>query len=165
MPVWEAPEICSDTENDILKIIVKERYNDSPPSVGFIKGFGLKRGAFASSIAHDSHNIICVGVSDDDIVNAINSVVEMRGGLAVCNGNKVSKLKLEIGGIVTSASCLETAETYLELNNEIRAMGCCLKAPFMTLSFMALLVIPELKISDKGLFDTTSFCVTELFIK
>ena len=164
MPIWETPELYSDTENDILKIIVKERYNDSLSSIGFIKGFGLKCGAFASSIAHDSHNIICVGVSDYDIVNAINTVIEMRGGLAVCNGNQVFKLKLEIGGIMTSASCAETAENYLKLNNEISGMDCRLKAPFMTLSFMALLVIPELKISDKGLFDTTSFCVTKLFI-
>ena len=163
IPVWETPDLCSDTENDILKIIVKERYNDSPPSVGFIKGFGLKRGAFASSVAHDSHNIICVGVSDTDIVNAINAVVEMRGGLAVCSGDKISKLKLEIGGIMTSVSCSETAKNYLRLNNEISKMGCRLKAPFMTLSFMALLVIPELKISDKGLFDAASFSIAESF--
>jgi adenine deaminase len=165
VPAWRKKVLCSDTENDILKIVLKERYNDSPPAIGFIKGFNLKRGAFASSVAHDSHNIICMGVSDNDIVNAINEVVEMRGGLAVCTGDKISKLKLEIGGIMTSASCVETAENYLKLNNEISGMGCRLKAPFMTLSFMALLVIPELKIGDKGLFDVVSFSATELFLK
>ena len=163
IPVWKTPELCSDTEKDILKIVVKERYNDSPLTVGFIKGFGLNCGAFASSIAHDSHNIICVGVSDNDIVNAINTVVDMRGGLAVCNEDKISKHRLEIGGIMTSTSCCETAENYLKLNNQINEMGCCLKAPFMTLSFMALLVIPELKIGDKGLFDVNAFSITELF--
>ena len=165
VPAWGKEELCSDTENDILKIVVKERYNDSPPSVGFIKGFNLKHGAFASSVAHDSHNIICVGVSDNDIVNAINAVVEMRGGLAVCTGDTISKLKLEIGGIMTSASCAETAENYLKLNNEISGMGCRLKAPFMTLSFMALLVIPELKMGDKELFDVVSFSNTKIFLK
>ncbi len=164
VPVRETSELGSNTKNDILKIVVKDRYNDSPPSVGFIKGFGLQNGAFASSIAHDSHNIICVGVSDEDIVTAINTVVEMRGGLVVCNQNRVSKINLEIGGIMTSSSCFETAEKYLKLNDELRVMGCTFKAPFMTLSFMALLVIPELKISDKGLFDVNSFSITKLFV-
>ena len=163
LPVWETPELHSNTVNDALKIVVKDRYNDSSPSVAFISGFNLKRGAFASSIAHDSHNIICVGVADNDIVSAINAVVDMRGGLAVCNEGNIYKLKLEIGGIMTSASCTETAGLYLTLNEKISQMGCQLKAPFMTLSFMALLVIPELKIGDKGLFDVTTFSKRALF--
>ena len=163
MPVWQSPELCSNTINDALKIVVKDRYTDSPLAVAFINGFCLKRGAFASSIAHDSHNIICVGVSDEDIVSIINAVDDMNGGLAVCDNGAVSNLKLEIGGIMTSESCIETVEKDLTLNKKISQMGCPLKAPFMTFSFMALLVIPELKIGDKGLFDVISFSKTKLF--
>lgn len=154
--------ISSRPAEDILKIVVKDRYNDSKPSVGFIKGLGLKHGAFASSVAHDSHNIIAAGVDDESIVAAVNRVVEMRGGLAVVNGKKTDSLMLEIGGIMTSLSCDEVAEKYEELSSLVKAMGSPLKAPFMTLSFMALLVIPELKLSDKGLFNGKSFSFVPL---
>ena len=156
--------IESDTKNDILKIIVKDRYNDTPPAIGFIKGFGLKRGAFASSVAHDSHNIICVGTSDEEIVSAVNEIVKLQGGLSVSSEGKISSLKLGIAGIISDDSCEEVAAGYEALSNEVKAMGCCFKAPFMTLSFMALLVIPELKLSDKGLFDGKQFCLTSLFV-
>ena len=156
--------IQSDTENDVLKIMVKDRYNNSPPAIGFIKGFGLKQGAFASSVAHDSHNIICVGTSDEDIVSAVNEIVRLKGGLSVASGGKVSSLKLGIAGIMSDDSCEKVATSYEALSDKVRSMGCRFKAPFMTLSFMALLVIPELKLSDKGLFDGNKFCMTSLFV-
>ena len=154
----------SDIKNDYLKIVVKDRYKDSPPQTGFIKGFNLQRGAMASSVAHDSHNIICVGTNDDDIVTAINSIVDMKGGLTVSSGGSVKCLQLNIGGILTSDSCSDTADRYNELNELVRNYGCTMSSPFMTLAFMALLVIPELKISDKGLFDVNKFALVPLFI-
>ncbi|MBK7132151.1 MAG: adenine deaminase [Bacteroidales bacterium] len=156
--------IGSNVSDDILKIVVKDRYNDGIPSVGFIKGFGLKRGAFASSIAHDSHNIIAVGTNDEDIVSAINQIVSVKGGLAVSCGGKTDSLTLNIGGIMTTRSCDEVADDYERLNKLAGEYGCTMKAPFMTLSFMALLVIPELKIGDRGLFDGKKFELVDLFV-
>jgi adenine deaminase len=156
-------EVCEDTGKDILKIVVKDRYNDASPVTGFINGFGLKKGAFASSVAHDSHNIIAVGTNDNDIITAINAVVRMKGGLSVSQGNTVKIMNLDIAGIMTSQSCESAAAQYLELSDYVKSLGSGLAAPFMTLSFMALLVIPELKIGDKGLFDGNKFCLTPLF--
>lgn len=158
-------EVCSDTATDILKIVVKDRYHDSLPSVGFIHGFGLVKGAFASSVAHDSHNIIAVGTNDDDILAAVNEVIRMQGGLAVSDAGKIKSLQLNIGGIMTTRSCDAVAADYEELNEFVINLGSRMKAPFMTLSFMALLVIPELKISDKGLFDGKRFELVPLFIE
>lgn len=155
--------VTSDTENDILKIVVKDRYNDRPPSVAFINGFGLRNGAFASSVAHDSHNIICVGADDNSITKCINEIIRLKGGLAVCSEGKVSSLQLSIGGIMSDASCNDVAAVYEKLTRLVSGSGCMLSAPFMTLSFMALLVIPELKISDRGLFDGNKFEFTALF--
>jgi adenine deaminase len=152
-----------DTTNDILKIVVKERYKDLKPAVGFVHGFGLKNGAFASSVAHDSHNIIAVGTDDESIVNAINKVVEMKGGLAWYGPDSTLALPLNIAGIISSAPVSETAIRYRQLTMAVRDAGSSLHAPFMTLSFMALLVIPELKIGDRGLFDVTRFCEVSLF--
>jgi adenine deaminase len=157
--------IGSDPEQDILKIIVKDRYNNQPPATGFIKGFGLKKGAFASSIAHDSHNIISVGTNDDDIILAVNEIIKMKGGLSVADKGKVSSLKLNIAGIMSDSFCETIASEYEALSRLVRSMGCKLSAPFMTLSFMALLVIPELKIGDKGLFDVGQFRPVSLFVK
>jgi adenine deaminase len=154
----------SDIDNDILKIVVKDRYKDSIPAAGFIKGFGLKNGAFASSIAHDSHNIISIGTNDNDIVNAINEIIRLKGGLAVSYGGKVISLQLNIGGIMTTYSCGEVADNYEKLNEFVKSLGCTMSAPFMTLSFMALLVIPELKIGDRGLFDVNRFELVPLFV-
>jgi adenine deaminase len=154
-----------DTETDVLKIVVKDRYNNGCPAVGFIKGFGLKQGAFASSVAHDSHNIICVGTNDIDITAAINEIVKMKGGLSVSTGGKTNSLRLAIAGIMSDNSCEEVALTYEALSDQVRAMGSPLRAPFMTLSFMALLVIPELKIGDKGLFDVNQFRLVDLFVE
>jgi adenine deaminase len=153
-----------DTDNDILKIVVKERYHDKHPVVGFVSGFGLKNGAFASSVAHDSHNIIAVGVDDDSIVKAINLVVEMKGGLAWCGSESSITLPLDIAGIISSSPVTETAEKYKQITMAVKSAGSALHAPFMTLSFMALLVIPELKIGDRGLFDVVNFCEVPLLL-
>ena len=161
----KSEQISPDIENDILKIVVKDRYNDNPPAVGFIKGFGLKRGAFASSIAHDSHNIISVGTNDRDILSSINEIVRLKGGLAIANGDNVKSLQLNIGGIMTSRSCEDIAQDYENLNGLVLSLGCAMKAPFMTLSFMALLVIPDLKIGDRGLFDVKKFEQVSLFVE
>jgi adenine deaminase len=160
----ESAFIASDTTNDVLKIVVKDRYKDLQAAVGFIKGFGLNVGALASSIAHDSHNIISVGTNDIDIVNSINQIIKMKGGLSVCSGDTIKSLKLDIGGIMTTRSCEEIAADYDRLNKQTEAMGCRMKAPFMTLSFMALLVIPALKIGDQGLFDVRKFEKVSLFV-
>jgi len=133
--------------------------------MGFIKGFNLKKGAFASSIAHDSHNIISVGTNDKDIVNSINEIVRLKGGLAVSAGETVESLQLNIGGIMTTCSCDEIAHDYNKLNQLVNSLGCSMKAPFMTLSFMALLVIPDLKIGDRGLFDVNKFEQVSLFVE
>jgi adenine deaminase len=155
--------INADTESDILKIVVKDRYKDMPPAIGFIKGFGLKSGAFASSVAHDSHNIICTGTNDSDIVAAVNEVVRMKGGLAVAYKDKISSLPLPVAGIMSDGSAGEVALAYEKLSDQVKSYGCRMSAPFMTLSFMALLVIPELKLSDKGLFDGRAFKLVSLF--
>ena len=156
--------INPDINRDILKIVVKDRYKDLPPAVGFIKGFGLKRGAFASCIAHDSHNIISIGTNDKDIVTFINEIIRLHGGLAVSSGKTVNSLELNIGGIMTTRSCNEIALDYDNLNQLVNSFGCTMKAPFMTLSFMALLVIPDLKIGDQGLFDVNKFELVSLFV-
>jgi adenine deaminase len=156
--------VIPDLNSDILKIVVKDRYKDSAPAMGFINGFNLKNGAFASSIAHDSHNIIAIGTNDKDIVNSINEIVRLKGGLAVSNGGTIGSLQLNIGGIMTTRSCNEIAEDYNNLNQLVNSLGCTMKAPFMTLSFMALLVIPDLKIGDRGLFDVKRFKPVSLFV-
>ena len=153
-----------DKKTDILKIVVKDRYNDAPPAVGFIKGFGLKKGAFSSSVAHDSHNIICIGTTDSDIVAAINEVVKMKGGLAVVHEGNAETLRLPIAGIMSDKPVSEVADKYESLSSLVKSFGCKMSAPFMTLSFMALLVIPELKLSDKGLFDGRKFGLVPLFV-
>ena len=154
----------SDVSRDICKIVVVNKYFNAKPAVGFITGFGIKKGAIAGSIAHDSHNIIAVGTDDYDIINAINSIIELKGGLAVVNGNQKNTMQLEIGGIMTNMDGGEVARRYLEVDNCVKKLGSPLTAPFMSLSFMALLVIPELKIGDKGLFDANRFSFTSLFI-
>jgi len=160
----ESEYVAADPGKDILKIVVKDRYRNNAPAIGFIKGFGLKSGAFASSIAHDSHNIIAVGTSDDEIVKCINRIVELEGGLVASAGDKMESLQLNIAGIMTTRSCEEIAIDYESLNRMVQSMGCSMKAPFMTLAFMALLVIPDLKIGDRGLFDVRKFQPVSLFV-
>lgn len=154
--------VTSYLTRDILKIVVVNRYKKEAPSVGFIHGFQLKRGAIAGSIAHDSHNIVAVGVDDADIVEAIRKVQETEGGLVVVDGAEEHMLSLPVGGLMSDKNCEEVAADYDELTRLVRNIGCTLHAPFMSLSFMALLVIPELKLGDKGLFDVNLFDFIEL---
>ena len=157
--------ITTDIDNDILKIVVKDRYKNLPPAVGFIQGFGLKKGAFASSIAHDSHNIIAVGTNDADIISAMNEIINLKGGLAVSTEGTLKSIQLNIAGIMTTRSCDDIARDYENLNRLAESMGCTMKSPFMTLSFMALLVIPDLKIGDRGLFDVKKFEPVSLYVE
>lgn len=156
--------LISNTANDVLKITVVERYGNSKPAVGFIRSFGLKKGAIASCVAHDSHNIICVGVSDEDITNAVNGIIDYKGGIAVASDGNVEVLPLPVAGIMTNEDGYSIAEKYTRLDAMAKELGTKLHAPFMTLSFMALLVIPQLKLSDKGLFDGRKFEFVDLFV-
>ena len=153
----------ADIPNDVLKIVVQNRYQVSPPSVGFIRGFGLKQGALASSIAHDSHNIVAVGVNDADIASAVNEVVKNKGGIAVVNGIEKRVLPLPVAGIMSNDTVDDIAAKYLQLSQFAKQLGTPLSSPFMTLAFMSLLVIPELKLGDKGLFDGTKFEFTSIY--
>jgi adenine deaminase len=162
-PLLSGGKVISDVKNDILKITVINRYEPSKPAIAFIRGFGLQRGSMASTVAHDSHNIICIGTNDADMVTAINSLVETKGGIAVTDGQKLDILPLPVAGLMANINGYEVAVKYEQINNIAIALGGPLKAPFMTLSFMALLVIPELKLSDKGLFDGLKFAFTDLF--
>ncbi len=164
-PITKNGFIVSDVDNDILKIVLVNRYRPEKPVVGLIKNFNLKKGAIAGSIAHDSHNIIAVGVDDADIVSAINSVIESKGGIVAVDGNDITKLNLPIAGLMTNENAYDVAEKYKAINAKPKEWGSTLHAPFMTLSFMALLVIPELKIGDMGLFDGKKFELTSLFVK
>ena len=151
----------TDTSNDILKIVVVNRYHPAPIAKAFIKNFGFKNGAIASSVAHDSHNIVAVGVDDASIAAAINLVIEAQGGVSVVNGaNETASSKvlaLPVAGLMSANDGFEVASTYTAIDLEAKALGSNLEAPFMTLSFMALLVIPHLKLSDKGLFNGDDF--------
>jgi len=151
----------TDTENDILKIVVVNRYHTAPIAKAFIKNFGLTHGAIASSVAHDSHNIVAVGVDDASIAAAINVVIEAKGGVSVVDGTNETAsskvLPLPVAGLMSAADGFEVASTYTAIDVEAKALGSKLEAPFMTLSFMALLVIPHLKLSDKGLFNGDDF--------
>ncbi len=157
--------LISNVEEDVLKLVVVNRYEDVPPAIGFIKNFGFKQGAIASSVAHDSHNIIAVGVSDEDICKAVNLLIETKGGLSLAQGETQEVLPLPIAGIMTSENAYKVAQQYTQLDKMTKKLGTSLYAPYMTLSFMALLVIPHLKLSDKGLFDGDNFTFTDLFVK
>lgn len=155
--------VVPDVENDVLKITVVNRYDNSKPAVGFIKGIGIKQGALACSVAHDSHNLIAVGTCDEAIAAALNKVIESRGGLSAIDSVSSEHLALPLAGLMSDRSGEEVAALYHALNQKAAEMGSTLRAPYMTLAFMALLVIPKLKLSDKGLFDGTTFAFTELF--
>ena len=157
--------LVSDPLRDILKIVVVNRYMNSPPSIGFAKNFGLKRGAIGSSVAHDSHNIISVGVDDMDICRAVNGIIRNKGGISAVCGDTEKILPLPVAGIMSDLSFAEVSRGYTDLDRFAKELGSHLKAPFMTLSFMALLVIPEIKLSDKGLFDVNKFEFIDLFLK
>ncbi|NOY49243.1 MAG: adenine deaminase, partial [Chlorobi bacterium] len=153
----------SDPENDILKLVVLNRYKKSEPALGFINGFGFKEGAIASSVAHDSHNIVAVGTNDEDIVKAINLIIREKGGVAAVASSQEEVLGLPVAGLMSNNNAEMVAEKYHSIDKLAHSMGSTLRAPFMTLSFMSLLVIPELKLSDKGLFDGRSFSFTPIF--
>lgn len=160
----ENNNVVSDVSNDVLKLTVVNRYMNVAPSIGFIKGFHLKSGAIASSIAHDSHNIIAVGTSDKDICEAVNAIIRVKGGISVCDGNKTDVLPLPVAGLMSTEDGYIVAEKYTKIAQLAKNLGSQLHDPFMTLSFMALLVIPALKLSDKGLFDGTHFQFTEVTV-
>jgi adenine deaminase len=165
IPRVENGNAVSDIGRDILKIAVINRYKDRPPALGFIKNFGLQKGAIASSVAHDSHNIIAVGVTDEAICDAVNLIIEQKGGISLVSDEFREVVALPIAGIMSNEKGFIIAEKYARLNILARKLGTTLSAPYMTLSFMALLVIPQLKISDKGLFDSQSFASVSLFVE
>ena len=157
--------LVSDIENDILKITVINRYSDAKPVMSFVRGFELKEGAIASSVAHDSHNIIVVGTSDEEIAMAANMIINNKGGVAYVNKNKGIKevLALPIAGLMSDKPYEFVAEKYADLDIMTKMNGVNISAPFMTLSFMALLVIPSIKLSDLGLFDGEKFELTDIY--
>jgi adenine deaminase len=160
--VWTQPsiidnKIVADTEKDILKVVVYNRYHAATPKIGLIQSFGFKTGAIASTVAHDSHNIIAVGVDDESILKAINLVVQDKGGIS-CVQNDASKvIGLPVAGLMSTADPYQVANDYIEIDKMAKSLGTPLGSPYMTLSFMALLVIPHLKMSDLGLFDGDQF--------
>lgn len=155
--------VVSDTERDILKMMVMNRYTPAAPAIGFVSGFGFNRGAIASTVAHDSHNIIAVGVDDESITRAVNLLVKAKGGISVIDGDREMILPLPVAGLMSAGDGYDVAEQYGKINKMVLGLGSALNAPFMTLSFMALLVIPTIKLSDQGIFDGNSFSFTTLF--
>ncbi len=157
--------LVSNTKTDVLKMTVVNRYKNQDPAIAFIKNFGLTSGAIASSVGHDSHNIIAVGVSDEAICRAVNLLVENKGGICAVNGSEEKVVALPVAGIMSDQPGEIIGKSYAELDTMAKAMGSSLRAPYMTLSFMALLVIPALKLSDKGLFDGSTFKFTSVEVK
>lgn len=152
----------ADIKRDLLTIAVVNRYRPAPPALGMVRGFGLTRGAIASSVAHDSHNLVAVGADRESLAAAINALIAHQGGIAVATGEGIDVLPLPLGGLMSIEDGDRVAARYAELDRQAKALGSALRAPFMTLSFMALLVIPELKLSDLGLFDGRRFAFTDL---
>lgn len=157
--------IQGDTGRDILKMTVVNRYNNAKPAVCFIKNFGLTHGAIASCVGHDSHNIVAVGTSDDELAKAVNAIITSEGGICVVDGDNTDTLPLPVAGIMTNDDGYAVGEAYSRIDAKAKALGSKLHAPFMTLSFMALLVIPDLKLSDKGLFSGNKFAFTPLIVE
>jgi adenine deaminase len=158
-----AGEILPDIEKDILKIGVVNRYEEGHyVETGFVRNFGLKKGAIASSVAHDSHNIVFVGCDVESICEAVNGIIRNKGGISVCDETTTRVMVLPLGGLMTDKDAFAAATEYETLDAAAKALGSELSAPFMTLSFMALPVIPALKITDKGLFDVDNFAFTAI---
>lgn len=149
--------VIADVSRDILKIVVVNRYNNTKPSIAYIRNFGLKKGAIASSVGHDSHNIIAVGVDDSSICRVVNKIILAKGGVAAVNGEIEQLIPLPVAGIMSDEDGYEVSKQYKAIDQMAKDMGSTLGSPFMTLSFMALLVIPSLKISDRGLFNADQF--------
>jgi len=157
----ESGYLASNPEVDILKIAVVNRYREAPVAKAFIKNFGLKKGAMASSVAHDSHNIVAIGVDDKSMLEAINLIIQNKGGLSFCLADSEIKMTipLPIAGLMSDRDGYQIAEEYIQIDQAVKNAGSALGSPFMTLSFMALLVIPHLKLSDRGLFDGDRFAL------
>lgn len=158
----EDGSLVSNTETDVLKMVVVNRYENDQPAVAFIKNFGLKEGAIASSVGHDSHNIIAIGVSDEAICKAVNLLIKHEGGICAISNIEEKSVALPIAGIMSDQNAETIGRQYSELDQMAKHMGSKLHAPYMSLSFMALLVIPSLKLSDKGLFNGDTFQFTTL---
>jgi len=156
--------VVPDIEGDILHLSVVNRYKDAPVSRAFVKGFGLRAGAIASSVAHDSHNMIVVGANTDDMAIAVNTLIQEGGGFCVCSEGKCSSLNLRVAGLMCTKPAPEVARVLDCLHERAKSLGCSLECPFMTLSFLSLLVIPKLKLSDMGLFDVDEFGFVETII-
>lgn len=150
------------SDPQIQKIVVYNRYGHNTPQTGYIKGFGLEKGAIGSSVAHDSHNIVAVGTSDAELVRVINAIIEARGGIAVSDGRDTDILPLPIAGLMSDMEAGELSARYAELDRKVKSLGCRFHAPFITLSFMVLPVIPSLKLTDMGLVDVDNFRFTEV---
>lgn len=153
----ENGKVMPDIEKDILRVSVVNRYQDASVSSAFVKGFGLRSAAIASSVAHDSHNIIVVGANSEEMAIAVNTLIQEGGGFCVCSGGACSTLSLRVAGLMCTKPAKEVVRMYEALHGKVQALGCALDSPFMTLSFLSLLVIPKLKLGDKGLFDVESF--------
>ena len=160
----EDGNLVSNIHTDVLKMAVVNRYKNEKPAIAFIKNFGLKEGAIASSVGHDSHNVIAIGSTDEAICNAINLLIETKGGICALSNSEKKVLPLPIAGIMSDQNGKTIGKEYALLDQMAKEMGSTLKAPYMTLSFMALLVIPSLKLSDKGLFNGSKFEFTSLEI-
>jgi len=160
-------QIISDIEQDVLKMVVVNRYEEKAPiAIGFIKNFGLKYGALASTVAHDCHNIIAVGVDDESLCASVNELIACKGGISVVKDkSNISTMPLSVAGLMSAEDGYLVAEQYSALDKKAKELGTALKAPFMTLSFMALLVIPSLKLSDKGLFNGQKFEFTDIEVQ
>jgi len=159
----ENGHVVADPSRDVLKLTVVNRYEDAAPAVAFIRGFGLQEGALASSVAHDSHNVVAVGTSDAAIARAVNAVIDAQGGISAASASETRVLPLPIAGLISDRPYDEVARRYTTLSRFAQdALGSAMDSPFMTLSFMALLVIPQLKLSDQGLFDGDAFDFVDL---
>lgn len=156
-PAVEHGLCVADPSRDLLKIAVVNRYREAPVSVGWIRNIGLKQGAIASCVAHDSHNIVAVGTNDEDLCAAVNTVIAQKGGLSLAEGQRRLGLPLPVAGIMSNDDAYTVARGYAAMDRAAKELGSPLSAPYMTLSFMALLVIPHLKLSDRGLFDVDAF--------
>lgn len=158
----ENGNLVSNIDTDVLKMTVVNRYQNQQPAIAFIKNFGLKEGAIASSVGHDSHNIIAVGATDEAICKAVNLLIETKGGICAVTNSEEKVVPLPVAGIMSDQNGETIGKDYALLDQMAKKMGCTLNAPYMTLSFMALLVIPSLKLSDKGLFNGSKFEFTSV---
>ncbi|NNE32477.1 MAG: adenine deaminase, partial [Winogradskyella sp.] len=158
----QSGNLISNTKTDVLKMAVVNRYQNDKPAIAFIKNFGIKDGAIASSVGHDSHNIIAVGVSDEAICKAVNLLIENEGGICAVSQTEEKVVALPVAGIMSDQNAEVIGKQYSELDKMAKQLGSKLTAPYMSLSFMALLVIPSLKLSDKGLFNGRDFKFTSV---